>query len=173
MFKTFTPFAHARNIYEIDVSFYKKLGIKYIFADLDNTLDSYKTKVPGDKAKELFDLLKSNGITLIIVSNNTGKRVSTYANALGSIYINSFGKPFSKKLKKTLKLLKIEKDEVILIGDQTLTDIPCGNKGGIKTLLVDKLVKEDQITTRFNRLFDIPMRKYLKKHNLLKNWEEF
>ena len=83
MLKRFIPFAHAQSIFEIDLSFYKKLGIKYVFVDLDNTLDSYKQATPLAKAKELKENLEKNGIELIIVSNNTGKRVTKYSSELG------------------------------------------------------------------------------------------
>ena len=37
----------------------------------------------------------------------------------------------------------------------------------MKSILVDKLVERDQKTTKFNRFFDIRIRKSLKKKNLL------
>ena len=75
MLKRFIPFAHAQSIFEIDLSFYQKLGIKYVFVDLDNTLDSYKQATPLEPAKKLKEDLENAGIELIIVSNNRGKRV--------------------------------------------------------------------------------------------------
>lgn len=173
MLKRFIPFAHAKSIFEIDVGFYKKLNIKYVFADLDNTLDSYKQKTPLAKAKELKNLLNKNGIELLITSNNTGKRVTEYSKNLGVRYCPSLGKPFSVKLRKLLKQFNIKNEEAILIGDQIVTDVSCANGAGIKSVLTEKLVKEDQPTTRFNRLFDTPLRKRLNKKNLLKDWREF
>lgn len=172
MLKRFIPFAHAKSIFEIDVSFYKKLKIKYVLADLDNTLDSYKQKTPLKKAKELKSKLSENGIELIIVSNNTGKRVSKYSEELSVRRFSSLRKPFAIKLKKVLKKNGIQNDEVIMIGDQIVTDIRCANGAKIKSVLTEKLVKEDQPTTRFNRLFDNPLRKKLNKKNLLKDWRQ-
>lgn len=172
MLKCRIPFAHASSIYDIDVSFYKKLGIKYVLSDLDNTLDSYKTKLPSNKAVELKKILQENEIELIIISNNTGKRVSTYSDALGIRYLSSVGKPFATKLLKKLAENKIDIDKSIMIGDQVVTDITCANRANIKSVLTDKLVKEDQWTTRFNRLFDRPLRKALKRKHLLKDWRE-
>ena len=57
-----------------------------------------------------------------------------------------------------------------MIGDQTVTDIACGNRARIKTVLTDKIVKEDQPTTHFNRLFDRPIRRKLARKNLLRDW---
>ena len=172
MFKRFIPFAHAQSIFEIDLDFYKKLGIKYVFADLDNTLDSYKQATPLAKAKELKEKLEKVGIELIIVSNNTGKRVQLYSKELGVRHFSSLAKPFSFRIKKIMKSNGINKDETIMIGDQIVTDISCANGAKIKSVLTEKLVPEDQPTTRFNRLFDNPLRKKLRKKNLLRDWRQ-
>ena len=172
MLKRFIPFAHAESIYAIDLSFYKKLGIKYVFADLDNTLDSYKQATPLEKAIKLKEELTKLGIELIIVSNNTGARVQKYSKELGVRHFSSLAKPFSFKLKKIMKRANIKPEEVAMIGDQTVTDISCANGAKVKSILTDKLVKEDQPTTRFNRLFDKPIRRKLEKKNLLRDWRQ-
>ena len=172
MLKRFIPFAHAKSIFEIDLSFFQKLGIKYVFADLDNTLDSYKQATPLDKAKQLKADLDKLGIELIIVSNNTGARVHKYSKELGVRHFSSLAKPFSFKLKRIMKTANIKPEDVVMVGDQTVTDISCANGAKIKSILTDKLVEEDQPTTRFNRLFDKPLRKKLQKKNLLKDWRQ-
>ena len=172
MLKRFIPFAHAESIYLIDLHFFQKLGIKYVFVDLDNTLDSYKQKTPLPHAFELKENLKNIGIELIIVSNNTGERVRKYSKELGVKHWSSLAKPFSFRLTKIMKKLGIKKDEVIMVGDQIVTDISCANGAKIKSILTEKLVPEDQPTTRFNRLFDNPIRRKLKKKNLLRDWRQ-
>ena len=172
MLKRFIPFAHAESIFEIDLSFYEKLGIKYVFADLDNTLDSYKQATPLERAKNLKRELEKNGIELIIVSNNTGSRVKKYSKELGVRHFSSLAKPFSFKIKKIMKRANIKPESVVMIGDQIVTDISCANGAKIKSVLTEKLVPEDQPTTRFNRLFDNPLRKKLRKKNLLRDWRQ-
>lgn len=170
MNKLFIPRAHAKNIYEIEPTWFKKHNFITIFLDLDNTLDSYKAKVASDFTKDYIKQLLDLGLDPIILSNNRKKRVKTYADSLGIKFVNSIGKPFVSKLNKYIKENNIDKSKSVIIGDQTVTDIPFGNKAKIFTILTDKLVKEDQITTRFNRLFDIPRRKRLAKLNLLIDW---
>lgn len=171
MCKIYIPYAHAKNIYDIDVSFYLKHGIKYVLVDLDNTLDSYKQKTPTEKALSLKETLNKSGLDLIILSNNTGKRVSTYANALGVRYVSAVGKPFAHGINKFLIDNNINKDEVILIGDQLMTDIAAANRAHIKNIYVEKLVKEDQITTRFNRIFERPIKAKIAKKKLFVDWK--
>ena len=172
MLKRFIPFAHAESIFEIDLDFFSKLGIKYVFADLDNTLDSYRQQTPLEPAVKFKEELAKRGIELIIVSNNRGKRVQKYSKELGVRHWSSLGKPFAIRIKKFMKRLNIKKDEVIMIGDQIVTDISCANGAKIKSVLTEKLVPEDQPTTRFNRLFDNPLRRKLKRKNLLKDWRQ-
>lgn len=168
MNKLFIPTFHAKSVYDIDLDKFILLGVKVVFLDLDNTLDSYKAKEPSPRAVELKNKFESKGLKIIIVSNNTGKRVSAYASSLGVDYIPSIGKPFKKKILMNIKSRGLIKDEIIMIGDQTVTDIQAANRSKLKSILTDKIVKEDQPTTHFNRLFDRPLRRKLIKKNLLK-----
>lgn len=172
MNKRFIPYAHAVSVFEIDPSFFQKENVEVLLIDLDNTLDSYKTKTPSQRTIDFVKKMHDANIKVIITSNNRGKRVSTYANALNVPYIANLKKPFAKKLNIFLSNNNFHKENVMMIGDQVLTDIGAGNGAGIKTILVEKLVKEDQFTTHFNRLLDTPMRKHLRKNNLLINWRD-
>ena len=170
MFKKFIPFAHAQSIYEIDTEFYKRNGVKTLFMDLDNTLDSFRAREPKQETKDLVNNLKSSGLTPIIISNNKAHRVSGYANLLGVEFLSSARKPFSKKIKAEIAKRGLNKDEVMLVGDQMMTDVLAAKGAGIKVVLTEKLVKEDQWTTHINRIFDRPIRAYHRKHNNLKDW---
>jgi len=170
MFKKFIPFAHAKSIYEIDVDFYKRNGVTTLFMDLDNTLDSFKAREPKEETINLVKILKENGINPIIISNNNASRVSGYANLLGVEFLSSARKPFSMKIKKEIAKRGIDKNNVMLVGDQMMTDVLAANGAKIKVVLTEKIVKEDQWTTHINRIFDRPIRKYHRKHNNLIDW---
>ncbi len=172
MFKAFVPFAHAQNIYEIPVDFYKKLGIKVLMMDLDNTLDSYKLFLPTEKAVKLIEELKANGIRPIVVSNNRGKRVKSYAEALNIEYVSSAKKPFPHALNRAINTFCINRDELLFVGDQMMTDVLATHFAHIRIILTEKLVKEDQWTTHINRIFGRIIRHYLKKKNKLTDWRE-
>ena len=77
----YVPFAVAESIYEIDIDFFKQQNVKVLLMDLDNTLDSYKLYHPTERAVELVKKIQDAGILPVIVSNNRGKRVRTYASA--------------------------------------------------------------------------------------------
>ena len=171
MLKKFTPFAYANSIYEIDFNLLSSLGIKVILVDLDNTLVPYSIKEPTSQVKELKAKLDQIGISLLICSNNKGKRVGRFATMLGIKYFSLLRKPFSGPLLKAIKKSNLNKEECILIGDQLMTDIACANKAKIKSILVEPLNKQEPPWTKFNRLFDKPIRKKLRKKGLLKPLE--
>lgn len=170
MFKSFIPFAHSASIYEIDPDFYKRNNVKTLFMDLDNTLDSYRAREPQQRTIDYVNKVKEAGITPIIISNNKAKRVSGYANMLGVEFLSSARKPFSKRIKKELAKRGLATEDVMLVGDQMMTDVLAAKGAKIRVVLTEKIVKEDQWTTHINRIFDRPIRKYHRKRNNLVDW---
>ncbi|MCH5171643.1 MAG: YqeG family HAD IIIA-type phosphatase [Erysipelotrichales bacterium] len=168
----FVPYCHATSIFDVDITFLKKINIKTILADLDNTLDSYKAMNPSLRVFDLKRKLEEVGIELIVISNNKEKRVKPYASALSVRYLYSTHKPLSKRLIKFLDSNNIDKNSVLFVGDQLLTDVVMCNNARIKVMLTEKIVKEDQWTTHFNRLIDCPIRHLLRKKNKLVDWKE-
>lgn len=157
----------ADSIYEIPVSFFLEHNIKNVLSDLDNTLDSVKTKSPGEKAFELKKRLEEAGITIYIASNNTSKRVKRYSEELGVKALSGLRKPFASKLKKILVREGFKKEETCLIGDQIMTDCIAANKAGIMSILTDPLVKIDPIWTKLNRLLEKRLRKKINEQKLV------
>lgn len=170
--KKYIPYATSKNIFDIEPDFYVDIGIKNLIIDLDNTLDCYKSDIPSIEVKEYINKLLNKNLNLIIISNNTKKRVSKYANALNIKYISSACKPFRFKIKRYLKNNNLVYKQTILIGDQLLTDIKVANKLHIKSIFVEKLVESDQWTTRFNRFFERKIKNKLLKRNLLVDWRK-
>ena len=170
MFKKFIPFAHSKSIYEIEPCFFVNHGVKVLFMDLDNTLDSYRDKEPKKETIDYVNRLKEAGLTPVIISNNKAHRVSGYANLLGVEFLSSARKPFSKRINQEIARRNVDKENVMLVGDQLMTDVLAAKGAKIRVVLTEKLVKEDQWTTHINRLFDRPIRKYHRKRNNLIDW---
>ena len=170
MFKRFIPFAHAQSIYEVPVDFFLNNGVKLLLIDLDNTLDSYRLYEPTERAVQKLNEIKKAGITPIIVSNNKEKRVKKYADVAGVECIYSAHKPFSRRIRNFLAKKNVQATEVMLVGDQLMTDVLAARGAHIRVLLTEKVVKEDQWTTHINRLLDRPIRKHLNKKGKLPDW---
>ena len=71
---------------------------------------------------------------------------------------------FSNATKKRLLTLS----DVVLIGDQLYTDILCGNKVGIKTILVNPMSKDDLLFTKIFRGLEKRKFKKFAKMGILK-----
>lgn len=50
--------------------------------------------------------------------------------------------------------MKLKKDQVMMVGDQLITDMQAGNLAGVETVLVKPLVETDKWNTRINRFFE-------------------
>ena len=170
MCKRFIPFAHAQSIYEVPSDFFVKNGVSLLLIDLDNTLDSYRLRKPTERAVNVIKAIKATGVAPVIVSNNREKRVKGYADEAGVECIFSAHKPFSRRIRNFLKEKGVSSDEVMLVGDQLMTDVLAAKGAHIRVLLTEKVVKEDQWTTHINRLFDRTIRKHLKKKGKLPDW---
>jgi len=171
--KKFVPTYYAKNIYEVDPIFFKAIGVETVLLDLDNTLASYKELTASDRTKEYLKKLLDLGLKVYLVSNNRGKRVKEYAESANLKYIAGARKPLRSRTKKFLKNEEIDLKGVMMVGDQILTDVYFANRLGVKILLTDKLVSEDQWTTRFNRIIDRPLRRRLHRKNKLKEWHTY
>ena len=156
------------NIFKLDLNFLKENNIKYILTDLDNTLAPYNIPLPDENTIKFFNSLKEEGFTVIIVSNNTGKRVKTYSSSLNIDCVAGAKKPFTAVLKKYLETNNIDLSECVLIGDQMMTDIVCANRLKIKCILTDPLSKEEALVTFFNRKLDNFYRKKYKLGSVTK-----
>lgn len=159
----FTPTYYARNIYDIPISFYKDNNIKIIFCDLDNTLDAFFENIPTKKAKDLVENLTNNGIKMIITSNNHGDRVKKYASELGVECHFSSKKPLGYKLRRFIKQNNFKKDEIVMIGDQLLTDVIASKNTKVRVILTEPLVSKDLPITKINSFFDKIIRKIIRK----------
>lgn len=168
----YTPTYYSNNIFEINPIFFLRIKTPILLLDLDNTLDSWRTKTPSRRVVNYINQLKSLKIRPIIVSNNTSKHVKDYARVLEIECLTRVFKPFKRTLKKKLEQLAINPQDCLMIGDQLLTDIACGNALKIKTLLLEPLTKDEFISTHFNRIFDKHIRARLKKCGKLINWKE-
>ena len=150
------------SIFDIDLNVLIDNNIKYILTDLDNTLAPYYIATPEDKVINLINELKQKGFNVIIVSNNTGKRVQTFAQNLNISYISGAKKPFTSAIRNYLTKNNINIDECVIIGDQMVTDIGCANKLNCRCILTTPLDKKEPLVTFLNRKIDIILRKKYK-----------
>ncbi|TQR10587.1 YqeG family HAD IIIA-type phosphatase [Psychrobacillus soli] len=171
MYSYFIPSEFVRSIFHITPDFLKEKGVKAVITDLDNTLVEWDRPNATPKLIEWFAVMKAAGIQVTIVSNNNEFRVKSFADPLGISFISNARKPLGKAFKQAVKKMNVNRDEVVVIGDQLLTDVFGGNRQKLHTILVIPVANSDGFITKFNRIVERRIFSYLDKKGQV-TWEE-
>lgn len=159
----FKPTMYKKNIFDIDYQKLKEMGIRCLVFDLDNTLGLLDHERCPRNTKKLLKSLQ-NDFLIFIASNNTMNRIKPYMEDLGVGGVSFCMKPSTRGLKKIRKQYNLKKKEMVMIGDQIVTDVLAGKRFKIMTILVDPLGKKDLKITGLNRFFeDKIIRRYEKR----------
>jgi uncharacterized protein len=167
----FLPSEHVKSIFDIKPNMLKERGIKGIITDLDNTLVEWDRPSATPQLIEWFAEMKKHGILVTIVSNNNENRVKTFSEPLNIPYIFEARKPLSRAFKKALRNMNLNKDEIVVIGDQLLTDVLGGNRLGLHTILVVPVAQTDGFMTKLNRKIERKILSWMKRKGMI-YWEE-
>lgn len=171
MLDFFLPNEHVKSVLEIDPAKLKEKGIKGIITDLDNTLVEWDRPEATPKLIEWFQKIKDHGIIITIVSNNNEERVKLFSGPLGIQYIYKARKPMGKAFRKAVHDMKLKNDEVVVIGDQLLTDVLGGNRSGLHTILVVPVAQSDGFFTKINRRIERSILNIMRRKGMV-YWEE-
>lgn len=171
MLKRFLPNEHVKSIFEIKPSDLQDKGIKGVITDLDNTLVAWDVKNASPEVVEWFRLMKDYGIKVTIISNNKEERVKMFSEPLGTPFVFSARKPLTRAFKTAAQQMELKKEEIVVIGDQLLTDVLGGNSAGFYTILVVPIVQTDEKITQFNRRIERKIMNYFRKKGMI-SWEE-
>ena len=160
------PKLYLNNVKEINISTLNKYNLKGLILDIDNTLIDYnKNLLEG--AEKWAENLKQQGIKLCILSNSNHKnKVENVAKKLNIPYIYFAQKPLKKGFNKAKEILKLEPNEIGVVGDQILTDVVGANKSNMFPILVKPIDEKDIFITKIKRPVEqIIINKYLKQIN--------
>lgn len=171
MLKQYTPTWQVYSLLQVDSQQLKQAGIQAIFTDLDNTLVPWNQALPDEKVKQWVEQLREAGIQVVIISNNQGERVELVAQYLEVDYIARALKPLPCGILQALKKYQLQKEEVLMVGDQLLTDIKAAYYAGVRSALVPALIQSDSALTKCNRFFEKKIQKKLQNKNQW-GWKE-
>ncbi|MDF0728567.1 YqeG family HAD IIIA-type phosphatase [Cytobacillus sp. S13-E01] len=171
MLKHFLPDEHVKSIFDISPKKLAARGIKGIITDLDNTLVEWDRKSATPQLIEWFRLMKNEGIMVTIVSNNIEQRVKAFSDPLEIPFIFEARKPMVKAFRKAVMEMNLKSEEIVVIGDQLLTDVLGGNRSGLHTILVVPVAQTDGFFTRINRRIERRLLTWMKRKGML-YWEE-
>ena len=137
--KKIYPNLYLKKVEDITIEQLLKNKIKALILDVDNTLIDINKNLSEDIvfwAKQM----KGQGIKLYILSNtNDKKKVETIAQKLDIPYKHFALKPLRKGFKFIQKELKINPENIGVVGDQIFTDVLGGNRNNMFTILVEPI----------------------------------
>ena len=166
MIHHFVADEYVKNVFQIDLMKLKNNGKRVILTDLDNTLVGAAIAKPTPEIVDFLNNAKDLGFEVIIVSNNNKERVSYFAKDLSIKAAHHKAlKPLKIKLRKILK--QYNRNEVVMIGYQFMTDVLVANRLGLYTILGEPIhLDSDENSTKFNRRLERFVVKQLKKRQL-------
>ncbi|RMC39141.1 MULTISPECIES: YqeG family HAD IIIA-type phosphatase [unclassified Lactobacillus] len=150
----FRPCYTIDTIYHLDTNVLHQMGIKAVFSDLDNTLLAWDKFETAKEMDMLNQRLKNAGIKLVVISNNNAKRISKVLTPYHIEFIAKSRKPLPFAITRKREKMGLASNQVMMVGDQLITDIQAGNFAGVKSVLVKPLVKTDKWNTRINRFLE-------------------
>lgn len=170
MLKWFKPTWMVESIYTITPAQLEKNNIKAVVTDLDNTLIAWNHPEATEESILWIQEMKQAGIPVVLLSNNSEERVKVVADILELDYILRGLKPSRRGLRKAQDILGLPKEEIVMVGDQVMTDILSANRFGVKSVLVKPILASDAWNTKFNRFIELKVMNGLIKSNPEMKW---
>lgn len=138
------PDYNVESLEDIDFDALKSEGKSVLMFDLDSTLMPSKSGDYLPKTKELLKKLQQD-FTVVVLSNNTNQNYIDKVRLVTDFEVISHArKPDTKVMLEYLNRIGKSVDEAVMIGDRPLTDILCGQKANVTTILVDSITKDTE-----------------------------
>lgn len=153
----FKPTIALRSVCDISLQILENFSIKALILDVDNTLTTHDSPDVKPEILNWLNLMKSNGIKLMVVSNNHLERVQPFANKIGLEFVPRGRKPLPKGFSEACRRLDVPKENVCAVGDQIFTDILGANLKGIKSIFVFPMEYETTTFFKVKRTLEKPL----------------
>lgn len=165
----FLPSEYVNRFSEITVEMLKEKGKRAVMIDLDNTLVAFDNPDANEEVLKWIKTLEENEIEVLILSNGNRNRVETFAIPHNLKFIHGAKKPLMKNFHLALRMLNMTKNEVVMVGDQLMTDILGSNRARVDSILVLPIKNKDGYATYFNRKMERLVMKWMDDKDLI-NW---
>ena len=145
------PKEYFNSVKDISIDLLNKYNIKGLILDVDNTLINLDRKMP-EGISEWAKNIKENGIKICILSNsNKIDKVGAVAKILNVPYIFFGKKPLKSGFLRAKDILKLDNENIAVVGDQIFTDIIGANRCNMFSILVKPIEEKDYLITRLKR----------------------
>ncbi len=141
-----------KRITDITLDDLYNMGAKAVAVDLDNTtvLDS-TLHAPGG-VKEWLGMVRGAGFPVIIITNTYPIRAWMLSRKFGKLPWISFAeKPNTGAFFKAAKMLQVNVEDIVMIGDRLFKDVMGANKAGCISVKVDPFEPEKLFAKKLRR----------------------
>ncbi len=144
------------SVCDITPEFLAENQIRALILDIDNTIAVPDKRDIPQNIQQWLAKMKDYGIKLVILSNNTPKRVSEFAKGIDVPYVGEALKPKKDGYIRAAKLVGEDISKCGCVGDQIFTDILGGNRVNAKTVLTKPFAKDQTAFIYIKRIFEKP-----------------
>lgn len=157
----FSPTVRLNSVLQITPNFLKKLGIRGVIVDMDNTIAMHndERELPG--VTEWLKTLTAEGVAVTVLSNNHEARVKPLAEKLGIGYVHSANKPRRGGYRAAMQGMGTTRENTLMVGDQLFTDVFGAARAGLRSVLVDPIHEKENTFIKVKRLAEKP---FLRNH---------
>lgn len=148
------PDCYFETVFDIDYARLWGMGVRGLIFDIDNTLAGYADESPSAETAALLGRLAGMGFRLCLLTNNTGRRLSSFNRELGLPGFAGALKPLPGGVRKAMRAMGVESGQAAIIGDQLFTDVWAGRISGVFTVLVKPVTQKDFALVKIKRLFE-------------------
>ncbi len=148
--------ASVRAVSRITPQILKKMGVRGLLLDIDNTLTTHDNPVPAANVEAWVASMKAAGIQMRLVSNNHPPRVEPFAKLLDITFVAESKKPLSFGFSRAQESMGLPKEQLAVVGDQIFTDILGANLYGVKSIYVQPIEHETTAFFKFKRFMEKP-----------------
>ncbi len=162
----FIPDKMFSRVFDISPAFLARENIRGLVVDLDNTLASYGDDAPSEAVSDWIRTMLNADVSIIVLTNNSEKRVQTFCETLPVSFVHRARKPGSRGFQRALKKLSLSPDQVAGVGDQIFTDVLGAKRSGLMAILVEPLHLKGHFFFSLRRWLESPfIRRALRREN--------
>ncbi|NLN55787.1 MAG: YqeG family HAD IIIA-type phosphatase [Clostridiales bacterium] len=154
--KLLVPDGMYQDIYEINTLLLSSLGKEGVIFDIDNTVAPYEILRPTKEMKDYFESLVNAGIKIAFVSNNKNDRAGIFNEELGFFCVPDASKPSPKGINRCIRHMGLERDKILLVGDQIFTDCIAAHRAKLDFFMVKPIKDKNTLFFKAKRFLERP-----------------